>query len=138
MPRPKHLPDWTSVKNVEAARKLMEGVHPPGGLFPISVDDLPENLRRMYEITSAYASGYGGPQSADPNPALCGEFAVTRKDGDLSKSYSYVYAIAKDGEVLFTGPYINFPLHHSASGSPITVEDLFGHHPIKKIPKGAK
>lgn len=132
MPRPKQIPKWTPVENEEAALKLMGGVHPPGGLLPVSVDDIPSNLKTMPEITNYYVSAYGGPQFADQNPALCGEFAVTRKDGDLSKSYTYVYAITGDGKVYSNGPCINFPLHHSPSASPITVEDLFGHHPLLK------
>jgi hypothetical protein len=111
---------------------LMRGSHAPGGLFPVSVDNLPTKLAGMPGITNYYASGYGDNQLINPNRSLCGELSVGRNDGDLTKYYTYVYAISDDGKVYINGPHKNFPLHHSPSASPITIEELFNHYPSFK------
>ena len=102
----------------------------PGGVFELSVSDLPKNLQRIAGINSFYASAYADPNGFPPNRGLQGEIIARRIDGDLAKHYVFVYAKSDEGTWQFAGPFKKFDLHHVASASAIPVEELFGHHPL--------
>lgn len=116
---------WTVVD--EAAKKqLLAASGDPGGLFPVSKDDLPERLKKMPGVATYYASAYGQEQQISPNLDLLGEFVVGRIDGGTLKHYRFVYALRVNGELLFSGLPKNFPLHHHTDGAPLSsIEELF-------------
>jgi len=61
---------------------------------------------------------------------LCGELMVSRLDGDIRKSYSYVYGVTSTGGTIFGGPFKAFILHHTPRSCTAGVADFFGHNPL--------
>jgi hypothetical protein len=61
---------------------------------------------------------------------VCGEFVVTRVDGEVLKSYSYVYGPGTTGNTVFTGPYKDFPTHRIPSSCSADPSDLLGYNPL--------
>ncbi len=115
---------WTVVDEA-AKKKLLAATGGPGGLIQVSKDDLPENPKKMSGVAKYYASAYRQEQQISPNLKVLGEFVVGRNDGDTLKHYRFVYLLPEDGELSYSGLPENFPLHHTSSASPFSIEDLF-------------
>ncbi len=77
---------WTAVDEA-AKEKLLSASGGPGGLFPVSKDDLPENLKKMPEVATYYASADALEQQISANLNLLRELVVGRTDGDMLKHY---------------------------------------------------
>ncbi len=120
---------WTKI-DLAAAEKLTELTSAPGQVFPLRVEDLPENLQRMPGAVAYFASGYTAPVVAAPSVTVGGEFGVFRTDGDLRKAYNYVFATSSDGALYFNGPYKDFDDHHVEKTEPMVVFTILNHTPF--------
>jgi hypothetical protein len=62
---------------------------------------------------------------------MAGELVVARSDGNLTKTYNYVFGVSSAGDVYFSGPYKGFS-HHVTLGQSVEVNSLFGQTPHGK------
>ena len=121
---------WHAVDG-DAARQLTTTTSSPGVVYPVDNRLLPSQLKRMTNVSSFYVSGYTSPESLSNSMSARGEMIVARADGDLTKNYNYVFAVASDGAVYFCGPFKGFN-HHMRAGAPVEVSSLFGQTPFGK------
>jgi hypothetical protein len=113
-----------------ALHALTNSTSAPGVIYPVGTNALPNNIQQMQDVVSYFASNYQTPVVLANNMTAGAEMAVIRTDGTLGKAYNYLVATSNNGMVYFNGPHKNFPEHHFASSTPVTVESLFGHAPI--------
>ena len=62
-----------------------------------------------------------------------GELVVVRVDGNLRKAYSYAYGVTTTGGTVFSGPFKNFPLHHTPRSGSVSAVSLVGFHPLLRL-----
>ena len=122
--------DWNKA-DAAAAEKLTTLTNSPGLVYPINSALLPEQIKKMADVSSYYATGYTNVQVNSAVGLVAGELIVARSDGNLTKNYNFVFAVSPAGEVYFSGPYKGFD-HHVTSGQSVEVNSLFGQTPYGK------
>ena len=121
---------WHKI-DAAAAEKLTTLTNSSGVVYPIDNTLLPEQIKKMTDVSSYYATGYTDVQVNSSVGLVAGELVVARNDGNLAKNYNYVFGVSSEGDVYFSGPYKGFG-HHFSSGESVEVKSLFGQTPYGK------
>jgi len=114
------------VVNQETAQKLTAEANPPGVIYPVGSNAVPEQLLSLPGAISYFVSSYASPVPLSPALTAGAEVAVIRTEGNTAKAYNYLIATSSNGQVYFNGPHKDFPAHHMPSSAPVAVESLFG------------
>ena len=97
-----------------------------------STTDAPASLQKLPGAVSCFVSSYIN-QVTSTGLTIGGEM-VSRwgTDQATAKAYNFAFGTSSDGQVCFTGPFKNFPAHHSPSLEPAPVASMFGHVSLPK------
>jgi len=117
---------WHAI-NSTTAKNLTDQTATPGLVNPVESNAIPEQLKSIPGTVDFYVSSYATPIPLTSGITAGGEIALVRHDGETAKAYNYIFATSSNGLVCFSGPHVDFPLHHFATSTAVAVESLFGH-----------
>jgi hypothetical protein len=115
-----------------AMQALLNSTTTPGVVYPVATSALPAQIQQMPGIASYYISHYTTGVPLANNVTAGGEMVVFRSDQGLAKGYNFIFGTSSNSLAVFNGPHYNFPAHHIASSSPVSVESVFGNVPHSK------
>lgn len=111
-----------------AAEALASASDSTGPIFSLSTAVLPFNS--MPTVESYLVAPSTCTAMLHNGVLVCGEFVVTRRDGQVYKTYSYVYGVGADGRTVYGAPFKDFPLHHVPTSCSVSAASLLGFHPL--------
>lgn len=114
------------------AHQLTATTYNTAKVYECPFSALPVNFQKVPGLETVYLSGYCKPLEVFPSLSATGEIVSVRIDGNIIKSYNYVFAVSDDQQVFWTGPFKDFDLHHIDLGEEVPVAHLFGNNPIQK------
>jgi hypothetical protein len=118
---------WTLIDMNALSEISMTTTFP--GVYELSKKAIPIAIQQMPGTVSCFVSTYSNPKNIGNNTVVGAELAVVRADKGMWKAYNFAIASSDNGYSYFNGPYKNFPTHHMASTSSVSLGDLFGHTP---------
>jgi len=101
-------------------------------IYPAPINAFPDNIQSIQGLSEIYLSGYIKPIEAYPSLSATGEIISIREEGNVIKTYNFVFAVTDDHQVYWAGPWKDFDLHHTDIGAPVPLDEIFGNTPYSK------
>src|SRR5213592_4037927 len=103
----------------------------PGPIFSLSTGTLP--FGKMPGVVAYLVAPSTSTAVLREGVLVCGEIVVSRLEGKVRKSYSYVYGLGSTGATVFGAQFKHFRLHHMPSSCAARPAELFGHNPLSPL-----